>query len=77
MRDMGRKRGRMKKEEQDAYTDFLNGIERVAEKHGWNIGISDNHSEDKTFPRVEITFVPAGGADALNRKFGASEGRRA
>lgn len=26
--------------EQDAYTDFLNDIEKVAEKHGWNIGIA-------------------------------------
>ena len=56
--------------EQDAYTDFLNDIENVAEKNGWNIAIADNHSEDNNFSRVEITFITAGGADALNRKFG-------
>ena len=55
---------------QNAYTDFLNDIEKIAEQHGWNIGIADNQSEDSNFARVEITFIPAGGADALNRKFG-------
>lgn len=63
----------MTREEREAYFDFVNDIEIVAEKHGWNIGISDNHSEDKDFPRVEIIFVPAIGADALNRKFGVDE----
>mgnify|MGYP006351097299 FL=1 len=53
----------------DAFVDFLNDIEKVAERHGWNVGITDNQSEDKGFPRVEITFIPALGADSLNRKF--------
>lgn len=56
--------------EEEAYTDFLNDIERVAEKHGWNIGIAENQSEDKEFPRVELTFIPAIGYDSQFRKFG-------
>ena len=57
-------------DEEEAYADFLNDIERVAEKHGWNVGIHDNKSGDKTFPRVELTFVPAIGYDAQFRRFG-------
>lgn len=64
----------MKGKELEAYTDFLNDIERTAEKHGWNIGITDNQSEDITFPRVEITFIPASGYDSQFRKFGVKEG---
>lgn len=63
----------MTDKELEAYTDFLNDIERVVEKHGWNIGITNNHSEDKDFPRVELTFVPAIGYDAQFRKFGIKE----
>ena len=65
----------MTDKELEAYTDFLNDIERVAEKHGWNIGIADNHSEDKTFVRVELTFIPAGGYDSQFRKFGLKENK--
>jgi hypothetical protein len=63
----------MTDKELEAYTDFLNDIERVAEKHGWNIGIADNQSEDKKFSRVELTFIPALGYDSQFRKFGIKE----
>ena len=63
----------MTDEELSAYTDFLNDIEYVAEQHGWNIGITENHSEDKEFVRVEITFIPAIGYDSQFRKFGVKE----
>lgn len=63
----------MNNEELNAYTDFLNDIEQVAEKHGWNIGIAENHSEDKKFVRVELTFIPAIGYDSQFRKFGLKE----
>ena len=64
----------MTTEEYEAYTEFLNNIERVAEKHGWNIGIAENHSEDIDFPRVELTFIPALGYDSQFRKFGIKDG---
>ena len=35
----------MTDKELGAYTDFLNDLERTAEKHGWNIGIADNQYE--------------------------------
>ena len=63
----------MTDKELDAYTDFLNDINRTAEKHGWYIGIADNQSEDKDFVRVELTFIPAIGYDGQFRKFGAKE----
>lgn len=59
--------------EEEAYTDFLNAIERVAEEHGWNIGIAENYSEDESFVRVVLTFIPAIGYDAQFRKFGCKE----
>ncbi|MBO4542162.1 MAG: hypothetical protein J5725_03150 [Bacteroidales bacterium] len=65
----------MSDKELEAYADFLNDIEIVAEKHGWNIGIADNLSEDKTFARVELTFIPAGGYDSQFRKFGVKENK--
>ena len=54
---------------EEAYCEFLNDLEQVAEKHGWNIDISCNYSDDEEYPRVEITFGHALGADSLNRKF--------
>ena len=65
----------MTDKELEAYADFLNDIEIVAEKHGWNIGIVDNQSEDKTFARVELTLIPAGGYDSQFRKFGVKESK--
>ena len=53
----------------DALTDFLNDIEEVAQKHGWNIGMYENLSDDKEFERVEIMFIPAIGYDSQFRKF--------
>lgn len=55
--------------ELDALTDFLNDIESVAQKHGWNIGMYDNLSENDS-PSVEITFIPAISYDSQFRKFG-------
>ncbi len=52
-----------------ALTDFLNDIEKVVEKHGWNIGMYENYSEDELFSRVEVTFIPALGYDSQFRKF--------
>ena len=66
----------MNNKELCAYTDFLNDIEQVAEKHGWNIGIAENHSEDKNFVRVELTFIPALGYDSQFRKFGLKENEK-
>ena len=51
-----------------ALTDFLNDIEEVAQKHGWNIGMYENFSEDE-YSRIEITFIPALGYDSQFRKF--------
>lgn len=56
-------------DKEEAYCDFLNDLERVAESHGWNIFMSENFSDDDEFPRVEITFGHAIGTDAQNRKF--------
>ena len=53
----------------EAFADFLNDIEQVAQKHGWNIGSYENLSDDKDFERVEITFIPALGYDSQFRKF--------
>lgn len=55
--------------EEEAYCDFLNDLERVAESHGWNIFMSEDFSDDNDFPRVVITFGHAIGMDAQNRKF--------
>jgi len=59
----------MNEKELDTFTEFLNDIEEVAEKHGWNIGLYENLSDDKKFERVEITFIPALGYDSQFRKF--------
>jgi hypothetical protein len=56
-------------EKKEAYYSFLNDLERVAESHGWNIYMSEDFSDDNEFPRVVITFGPAIGMDAQNRKF--------
>lgn len=58
---------KMTDEELDAITDFLNDIERVAEKHGLTVGAYENcMDEDKSFV---ITFIPALGYDSQFRKF--------
>ena len=66
-----RKENKMNKKEEDkkltALTDFLNDIEEVATKHGWNIGAYENKSEEEDM--VEIIFIPALGYDAQFRKF--------
>lgn len=54
---------------EDPYVNFLNDIERVAEKYGYNIDSSCNYCDDEEYPRVELTFGHAIGSDALNRKF--------
>ena len=54
---------------EDPYVNFLNDIERVAEKYGYKIDISCNYSDDEEYPRVELTFGHAIGSDALNRRF--------
>lgn len=59
----------MTEKELEAFTEFLNDIEEVVEKHGWNIGMYENFSNDKDFERVEITFIPAIGYDSQFRKF--------
>ena len=53
----------MNKEEYIA--DFLNEIEKIAEKYGWNIGGYDYTKEDW----FDLFFVPAIGSDAKNKKF--------
>ena len=58
-----------KEKHEEAYAEFLNAIEQVAEQHGWNIGIHDDKSDDK-YPTVELTFIPASGYDSQFRKFG-------
>ena len=51
----------------EALTKFLNDIESVAQKHGWNIGAYDNRSEMEDV--VELVFTPALGYDSQFRKF--------
>lgn len=48
---------------EEAYCDFLNALERVAEKYGWNIDISSNLSDDAEYPRIEIIFGHALGLE--------------
>lgn len=56
-----------KDEELTALTEFLNDIEEVAEKHGWNIGAYENKS--KKADMIEIVFISALGYDSQFRKF--------
>ena len=53
--------------ELEALTKFLNDIESVVQKHGWNIGGYDNKS--KTDDIIEMVFIPALGYDSQFRKF--------
>ena len=55
--------------QEDPYVNFLNDIEGVAEKYGYNIDMSCNYSDDNEYPRVEITFGHAIGTDSQNRRF--------
>ena len=55
--------------ELEAFTKFLNDIESVVEKQGWNIDMYENLSDDKDYPRVVITFGHAIGYDSQFRKF--------
>lgn len=57
----------MKKLEKDnqAIADFMNEIESIAEKYGWNIGGYNFETEDW----LDVFFIPAVGMDSLNRKF--------
>lgn len=50
-----------------ALTNFLNDIEEVATKHGWNIGAYENKSKEADM--IEIVFIPALGYDSQFRKF--------
>ena len=54
-------------EELTALTNFLNDIEDVATKHGWNIGAYENKSKEEDM--IEIVFIPALGYDSQFRKF--------
>ena len=54
-------------EELTALTEFLNDIEEVATKHGWNIGAYENKSKKEDL--IEIVFIPALGYDSQFRKF--------
>lgn len=53
--------------ELEALTKFLNDIEGVAQKHGWNIGAYDNKSKEED--TIELVFTPALGYDSQFRKF--------
>ena len=53
--------------ELEALTKFLNDIESVAQKHGWNIGAYDNKSKEEDI--IELVFTPALGYDSQFRKF--------
>jgi hypothetical protein len=55
-------------DELEAITEFLNDIEKVAQKHGLNIGAYENNmKETETF---DIMFIPALGYDAQFLRFG-------
>ena len=60
--------------EMEYFVELLNDIESVVEKHGWNIGVYQNFSNDKDYSRIEITLIPAIGYDSQFRKFGAGLG---
>lgn len=51
----------------EALTKFLNDIEQVATKHGWNIGAYQNKSKEEDI--IELVFTPAIGYDSQFRKF--------
>jgi len=51
----------------EALTKFLNDIEQVATKHGWNIGAYHNKSKEED--TIELVFTPAIGYDSQFRKF--------
>lgn len=53
--------------ELEALTKFLNDIESVAQKHGWNIGAYENKSKKEDL--IEVVFIPALGYDSQFRKF--------
>ena len=53
------------KKDNQAIADFLNEIESIAEKYGWNIGGYNFETKDW----LDIFFTPAIGSDAKNRKF--------
>lgn len=52
--------------EEDAFINFLNDINKVAIKYGYNVG---GHEFDEEAELIEMLFIPAIGMDAQNKKF--------
>ena len=52
--------------EEDEFMNFLNDINKVAIKYGYNVG---GHEFDEEAELIDMFFIPALGADSQNRKF--------
>lgn len=58
-------------DELQAITDFINDIEKVAQKHGLNVGSYENNM--KELESFNIIFIPAIGYDSQFLRIGKEE----
>ena len=51
---------------EESFIDFINEINKVAIKYGWNVGCHEFGEECES---LKLTFILAIGSDSQNRKF--------
>ena len=50
---------------EEAFAEFLNNVEEISEKYGWNVAGYNFEANDL----LDVTLVSAIGSDAHNRQF--------
>ena len=56
--------------EQESFTDFLNEVNELATKYGWNVaGHEFEDPENENQELLQLILIPSIGSDALNKKF--------